>query len=112
MSRIGDKLLALGDCWAESLHGGRMSQQDLIVPEGWSVRAVKFHRDFIYWGMWVLDFLSSLMPGVRPAPPAADVSYTLCRQADGALQTVRLPGDHAPDALVKTMLLIEADRGA
>jgi hypothetical protein len=85
-----------------------MSRQDLMVPEGWSLRTVKFHHDFAYWSSWALDFLSSLMPGVSPTPPAADVSYTLCRKADGALQTLRLPGDHAADALVKTMLLIEA----
>ena len=99
-----------GTCWAESFHGGRMSQQDLVVPEGWSICAVKFHHDFAYWSMWALHFLSSLMPGVSPTAPAADVSYILCRKADGALQTLRLPGDHAPDALVKTMLLIEAGR--
>lgn len=88
-----------------------MSQQDLVVPEGWSICAVKFHHDFAYWSMWALHFLSSLMPGVSPTAPAADVSYTLCRKADGVLQTLRLPGDHAPDALVKTMLLIEAAQG-
>lgn len=88
-----------------------MSQQNLVVPDGWSIRAIKFHHDFPYWTMWALNFLSSLMPGVSPAPPAADVSYTLRGKADGALQTIRLPGDHAPDALVKTMLLIEAGSG-
>jgi hypothetical protein len=86
-----------------------MSQKDLIVPEGWSIQSVKFHHDFVYWSMWALHFLSSLMPGVSPTPPAADVSYSLRRNADGALKTVRLPGDHAPDALVKTMLPIEAE---
>lgn len=89
-----------------------MSQQNLVVPDGWSIRAIKFHHDFSYWSMWTLDFLSSLMPGVSPTRPTADVSYTLCRNADGALQTFRLPGDHAPEALVKTMLLIEAGTGA
>ncbi len=87
-------------------------QRDLVVPEGWSVQSVKFHHDFGYSALWILHLLSSLMPGVTPTPPAADVSYTLCREADGALQTLRLPGDHAPDALVKTMLLIEAGSGA
>ena len=89
-----------------------MSRQDLVVPEGWSIRAVRFHHDFAYWSMWALNFLSSLMPGVSPTAPAADVSYTLYRKADGALKTLRLSGDHAPDALVKTMLLIEAGPGS
>lgn len=84
-----------------------MSHQSVVVPDGWSIQAVKFHHDLSYWGMWALDFLSSLLPGVGSTQPTADVSYTLCRKADGALQTFRLPGDHAPDALVKTMLLIE-----
>jgi hypothetical protein len=88
-----------------------MSQKDLIVPDGWSIRSVTFHHDFVYWGLWALDFLSSLLPGLSPTPPAADVSYTLRRNADGAVKTVRLPGDHAPDALVKTMLLTEARPG-
>jgi hypothetical protein len=88
-----------------------MLQQNPVVPEGWSIQVIKFHHDFAYWGMWALNFLSSLMPGVSPTPPAADVSYTLCRRADGAVQTLRLPGDHAPDALAKAMLLIEARRG-
>jgi hypothetical protein len=89
-----------------------MSQENLVVPDGWSIRAIKFHHDLPYWMMWALDFLSSLTPGVSPERPTADVSYTLCRKADGALQTFRLPGNHAPDALVKTMLLIEAGTGA
>lgn len=58
--------------------------------------------------MWALNVLSSFLPGVSPTPPAADVSYTLYRETDGALRTIRLPGDHAPDALLKTMLLVEA----
>lgn len=85
-----------------------MSQQNVDVPDGWSIRAIKFHHDFLYWSLWALDFLSSLMPGVSPARPTADVSYTLCRKADGALKTFRLPGDHAPGALIQTMQLIEA----
>lgn len=89
-----------------------MSQQNLVVPDGWSIRAIKSHHDFPYWTMWALNVLSSLMPGVSPEPPAADVSYTLCRKADGALRTLRLPGDHPPDALIKTMLLIDAGTGA
>lgn len=86
-------------------------QRNLIVPEGWSIQSIKFHRDFIYWSLWALNFLSSLMPSVNPTPPAADVSYTLRRDKDGAVETVRLNGDHTPDALAKTMLLTEADRG-
>jgi hypothetical protein len=88
-----------------------MLQQNPVVPEGWSIQATKFHHDFAYWSMWALNFLSSLTPGVNATPPAADVSYTLRRRADGVLQTLRLPGDHAPDALTKAMLLIEARRG-
>lgn len=86
-------------------------QRNLIVPEGWSIQSIKFHRDFIYWSLWALNFLSSLMPSVNPTPPAADVSYTLRRDKDGAVETVRLNGDHTPDALAKTMLLTEADPG-
>jgi len=87
---------------------GRMSKQDVIVPDGWCIRTFTFHHDLAYWSMWALNFLSSFLPGVSPTPPAADVSYTLCRKVDGALRTIRLPGDHAPDALAKTMLLVEA----
>jgi hypothetical protein len=83
-------------------------RNDLIIPEGWSLQTVKFHYGVIYWGSWALDILSSLMPGVNPGPPAADVSYTLQRNADGKVKTVRLNGDHAPDALAKTIQLLEA----
>ena len=86
-------------------------QRDPVAPEGWSILSVKFHHDFGYWSLWALDFLSSLMPGVNPTPPAADVTYTLRRDADGASETVRLSGNHAPDALVKTARLIEARPG-
>ncbi len=79
-----------------------------IIPEGWSLQKVKFHYDVIYWGSWALHILSSLMPGVNPGTPAADVSYTLRRDADGKVETVRLSGDHAPDALAKTIQLLEA----
>jgi hypothetical protein len=83
-----------------------MPQQELSVPEGWSLVAVKFHHDLVYWAMWGLHILSSFMPGVNPTPPAAEVSYTLCRKGDTALHTLRLPGDHAPDALAKALSLI------
>jgi hypothetical protein len=82
-----------------------------VAPEGWSILSVKFHYGFGYWGLWALDFLSSLMPGVSLTPPAADVTYTLRRDADGASETVRLSGDHAPDALAQTVRLIEARTG-
>lgn len=83
-------------------------QNDLILPEGWSLRSVKRHYDLVYWGLWVLHFLSSLMPGVNPTPPAADATYSLRRNADGKLETLRLSGDHAPDALVRTIDLLKA----
>ncbi len=83
-------------------------QKDPIVPEGWSVQGVKRHHDVVYWSMWALHLLSSLMPGVNPAPPVADVSYILRRNADGKIESVRLSGDHAPDALAKTIELLEA----
>lgn len=83
-------------------------RNDPIIPEGWSLQKVKFHYDVIYWGSWALHILSSLMPGVNPGPPAADVSYTLQRKADGKVETVRLDGDHAADALAKTVQLLEA----
>lgn len=79
-----------------------------IIPEGWTVQKVKYHYDVIYWGSWALQLLSSLMPGVSVDPPAADVSYTLRRDADGKVETVRLSGDHAPDALAKTIQLLQA----
>lgn len=79
-----------------------------IIPQGWSLQKVKFHYGVVYWGSWVLHILSSLMPGVNPDPPAADVSYTLRRNADGKVETVRLDGEHAADALAKTIQLIEA----
>jgi hypothetical protein len=83
-------------------------QRDPVVPEGWSILSVKYHHDFGYWGLWALHVLSSLMPGVNPTPPGADASYSLRRNADGATQTVRLSGDHAPDALARALRLIEA----
>jgi hypothetical protein len=83
-----------------------------VAPEGWSILSVKFHYGFGYWGEWAFHLLSSLMPGVSLTPPAADVTYTLRRDADGADETVRLSGDHAPDALAQTVRLIEARRAA
>jgi hypothetical protein len=83
-------------------------KDNLIIPEGWSVQSVKRHHDLVYWGMWALHVLSSFMPGVNPTAPAADVSYTLRRDMDGEVKTIRLDGDHAPDALSKTVQLIEA----
>lgn len=82
-------------------------QNDPVIPEGWSLVKVKRHYDVVYWGTWVLELLSILMPGVRPEPPMADVSYTLRRNADGKVETVRLSGSHAPEALAKTIELIE-----
>jgi hypothetical protein len=83
-------------------------EDNLIVPVGWSLQGVKRHHDLVYWSMWALHLLSSLMPGVSPTPPVADVSYTLRRSADGKVATIRLDGDHAPDTLSKTVQLIEA----
>lgn len=82
-------------------------QNDPSVPEGWALQSAHRHHDVVYWGLWALWILSSLMPGVNPTPPAADVSYTLRRNADGKVRTVRLSGDHSPDALDKTLNLIE-----
>jgi hypothetical protein len=87
-------------------------RNDPIIPAGWSLQKVKFHYDLIYWGSWAFNILSSLMPGVNTDPPAADVSYTLRRNADGKAETVRLSGDHAPDALAKTIELLEAGRAS
>lgn len=84
-----------------------MQHDNLIIPEGWSLQSVKRHHNGVYWIMWGLFLLSSLMPGVSPTPPAADVSYTLRRSADGKVQTLRLDGDHAPDALSKAVHLLE-----
>lgn len=83
-------------------------QNDPIIPEGWSLQSVKRHHDVVYWSMWTLALLSSLMPGINPTPPVADVSYTMRRNADGNVKTLRLSGDHPPDALAKTMYLLEA----
>lgn len=82
-------------------------QQAPIIPEGWSVQSVKRHHDVVYWSLWALHLLSSLMPGVN-STPVADVSYTLRRNADGNVKTIRLSGDHAPLALAKTIELLEA----
>ena len=84
---------------------------DPVVPEGWSLQSVKRHHDAVYWGLWALHMLSSLLPGASPTPPTADVSYTLRRDADGKVKTVRLDGDHAPEALAKTINLLEAKAG-
>jgi hypothetical protein len=80
-----------------------------IIPHGWSLRKVKFHYDVVYWGSWALHILSSMMPGVNTGLPAADVSYTLQRNADGKIETVRLDGEHAADALAKTIQFLETE---
>jgi hypothetical protein len=83
-------------------------QNDPIIPEDWSLQRVKRHHDVVYWGTWALELLASLLPGISPTPPVADVSYTLRRNVDGKVETVRLSGDHPPDALAKTIQLLEA----
>jgi hypothetical protein len=83
-------------------------QNTPIIPEGWSLEKVKRHYDVVYWALWALHVLSSLMPGVNPTPPVADVSYSLRRNSDGKVETVRLNGDHAPDAVAKTIDLLKA----
>lgn len=66
--------------------------KNLIVPEDWALQDVKRHHDVVYWSMWALHLLSSLIPGVNPTPPVADVSYTLRREADGKVKTFWLNG--------------------
>jgi hypothetical protein len=51
---------------------------------------------------FVLDLLSQSTTA-RP-----DVTYTVRRDLDGSSQSIRLPGDHSPDALQKMLLLMQA----
>jgi hypothetical protein len=83
-------------------------QSEPIIPEGWSLVSLRRHHDVVYWGLWALHFLSSMMPGTNSTPPAADVTYTLRRNADGKIETLRLSGDHAPDGLAKAMDMLQA----
>jgi hypothetical protein len=78
-----------------------MSQKDLIVPEGWSIQSAKRHYDIAFFGTVALHFLIALIPQLATPWPPADVSYTLRRDADGKIITVRLDGEHSPGALVE-----------
>jgi hypothetical protein len=78
-----------------------MSQKDLIVPEGWSIQSTKRHYDIVFFGTVALHFIVALIPQLASPWPPADVSYTLRRETDGTVITVRLDGEHSPDALVE-----------
>jgi hypothetical protein len=78
-----------------------MSQKNLIVPEGWSIQSTKRHYDMVFFGTVALSLLIGLIPQLAPPWPPADVSYTLRREADGKLITIRLDGEHSSDALVE-----------
>jgi hypothetical protein len=75
------------------------------LPTGWTIEATRYHYNFGYWTQFVLDLLSQSTTA-RP-----DVTYTVRRDSDGASQSIRLPGDHSPDALEKTLVLIQAGAG-
>jgi hypothetical protein len=78
-----------------------MSRNDLIVPEGWSIQSTKRHYDIVFFGTIALCMLVALIPQLATPWPPADVSYTLRRETDGTVITVRLDGEHSPDALVE-----------
>jgi hypothetical protein len=72
----------------------------LVVPEGWSIKSTKRHYDLFFISTVAFHFLVGLIPHVASPWPPADVSYTLQRETDGTVITVRLDGEHSPDALV------------
>jgi hypothetical protein len=76
------------------------------IPAGWTFVSTRFHYDLGYWSQFVLDLLSQSTTA-RP-----DVTYTVRRDLDGASQSIRLLGDHSPDALEKTLRLITAGAAA
>jgi hypothetical protein len=76
------------------------------VPTGWTLVSTRYHYDFTYWMQFVLDLLSQSTTA-RP-----DVTYTVRRDLDGSSQSIRLPGDHSPEALGTTLLLIEREATA
>ena len=82
------------------------------VPEGWSVQGVQYHRGFAYWASLILDLVSlspSRLASVSPSGQLPDATYTVRRDADGAIRTIRLRGDQPRDALAKAIQPIESD---
>lgn len=78
-----------------------MSRKDLIVPEGWYIQSTKRHYDLFFALTVAFHLLVGLIPHVASTWPPADISYTLRRETDGTVITVRLDGEHSPDALVE-----------
>jgi hypothetical protein len=78
-----------------------MSQKNPIVPEGWYIQNTKRHYDLFFFFTVGLHLLVGLIPQLSKPWPPADVSYTLRHEKDGMVITVRLDGDHAPEALVE-----------
>lgn len=85
-----------------------MSRKDLIVPEGWSIQSSKRHYDLFFALTVAFHFLVGLIPHVASPWPHADISYTLRRETDGTVITIRLDGEHSPDALVEYLRLNRA----
>lgn len=78
-----------------------MSQKNLIVPAGWSIQSTKRHYDLFFVFTVAVHLLVGLIPHLASSWPPADVSYTLRHETDGTVITVRLDGDHPPEALVE-----------
>ena len=83
------------------------------VPAGWTVQKSQYQRSFGYWAFLIFDLFASSGPypadATVPTRHAADIIYTVRRDADGTIRKIRLPGGHSADALAQTIGLIEAD---
>jgi hypothetical protein len=60
----------------------------------------------------VTGFNSFSIFSANPTTARPDVTYTVRRDLDGSSQSIRLPGDHSPEALETTLLLIEREATA
>ncbi len=84
-----------------------------IIPDGWRVEGVQYHRGLGYWALNVFEILAALIPApvtsTRRAGSPADVTYTMRRDRDGAIRNIRLSGDHAPGALAEEIARIERE---
>jgi hypothetical protein len=73
-------------------------REDVIVPEGWTIMGAERHADrFPFW----MSFIFSLLTQTPSVENTSSYTYTIRCEADGTVMTVRLPGDHQPDALLK-----------
>lgn len=84
-----------------------------IVPDGWKVEGVQYHRGLGYWVFNIFEIVAALIPAPvsseRRAGSPADVTYTMRRDQDGAVRHIRLSGDHAPGALAEEIARIERE---